>query len=112
VDRRAGGYTVFDWERGQLSGLPGWDWFHYVVQPGVLVKKLSARDLRDELERLLHSENFLTYANRCGIAGCEREMVLAYLLHNVEVLKPSEGRAETRALLELLTDSWTSDSKS
>jgi hypothetical protein len=112
VNRRTGRCVVFDWERGQLSGLPGWDWFHYVVQPGVLVKKLSAPELRDELERLLRSEKFSAYANRCGITGCERELVLAYLLHNVEVLKPSEGRAETRALLELLTDSWTSDSKS
>jgi hypothetical protein len=78
-----------------------------VVQPGVLVKKLSAPELRDELEKLLRSEKFSAYAKRCGITGCERELALAYLLYNVAVLKPSEGRVETRALLELLTDSWT-----
>jgi len=107
LDRRTGRCVVFDWERGQLSGVPGWDWFHFVVQPGVLVKKLSAPELRDELEQLLRSEKFSAYAQRCGIAGCERELALAYLLYNVEVLKPSEGRRETRALLELLTDSWS-----
>ena len=107
LDRRTGRCVVFDWERGQLSGVPGWDWFHFVVQPGVLVKKLSAPELRDELEKLLRSEKFSAYAKRCGITGCERELALAYLLYNVAVLKPSEGRVETRALLELLTDSWT-----
>ena len=106
LDRRTGRCVVFDWERGQLSGVPGWDWFHFVIQPRLLVKKLSAPRLRDALEQLLRSETFSAYAQRCGIAGCERELALAYLLYNVEVLKPSEGRAETRALLELLTDSW------
>lgn len=103
---------ALDWERGQLSGVPGWDWFHFVVQSAVLVKKLSGPALRGELETLLRSEDFSAYANRCGIAGDEQELALAYLLYNVEVLKPSEGRAEIRALLEQLTDSWTNDSKS
>ena len=112
VDRRTGRCVVFDWERGQLSGVPGWDWFHFVIQSGVLVKKISAAGLREELETLLYSENFKSYANRSGIAGSERLLALAYLLYNLEVIKPSEGGAAIRALLELLTDSWTSGSKS
>ena len=40
-----------------------------------------------------------------GIAGCERELVLAYLLHVVEVIKPSEGLAPTRDLLHALSTS-------
>lgn len=111
-DQRTGQGIALDWERGQLAGVPGWDWFHFVVQSGVLVKKLSAPALRDELETLLRSEDFSNYANRCGITGRERELLLAYLLYNVEVLKPSEGRAEIRALLELLTNAWINASKS
>ncbi len=112
LDRRTGGAVALDWERGQLAGVPGWDWFHFVIQSAVLVKKLSGPALREELEALLCSEKFAEYASRCGIAGDEQELALAYLLYNVEVLKPSEGRAEIRALLEQLTDSWTNDSKS
>ena len=111
-DRRSGQGIALDWERGQLAGLPGWDWFHFVVQSGVLVKKLSPAALRDELETLLRSEDFSKYASRCGIVGSERELLLAYLLYNVEVLKPSEGRAEIRTLLELLTNSWINAFKS
>ena len=104
LDRRTGRCVVFDWERGQLTGVPGWDWFHYVIQTGVLVKKLSPGGLRGELEKLLRSEKFIAYAGRCGIADIAKELALAYLLYNVEVLKPSEGREETRALLELPAD--------
>jgi hypothetical protein len=43
---------------------------------------------------------------RAGIVGCERELVLAYLLHSVEVIKPSEGLAPTRALLQALASGW------
>ena len=111
-DRRTGQGVALDWERGQLAGVPGWDWFHFVVQSGVLVKKLSPAALREELETLLRSEDFSNYASRCGIVGSERELLLAYLLYNVEVLKPSEGRAELRTLLELLTNAWINVSKS
>ena len=111
-DRHSGQGIALDWERGQLTGVPGWDWFHFVVQSGVLVKKLSAPALREELETLLRSEDFSNYASRCGIVGSERELLLAYLLYNVEVLKPSEGRAEIRTLLELLTNTWINAFKS
>jgi len=112
LDRRTQRCTVFDWERGHLPGVPGWDWFHFVIQSSALVKNLSAAAMRDELEQLFRSEIFSAYAARCGIAGCERELVLAYLLYDLEVRKPVEGAKEIRALLELLTESWTTDSKS
>ena len=28
----SGAWTVLDWERGERVGIPGWDWFHYVIQ--------------------------------------------------------------------------------
>jgi len=31
VSRRQ--WTVLDWERGELAGRAGWDWFHFVMQP-------------------------------------------------------------------------------
>jgi hypothetical protein len=102
----AGAWTVLDWERGELAGIPGWDWFHYLIQNGMLVGHLSAPVLIQHVETLLHSEPFKQYAACAGILGCERELVLAYLLHVVEVIKPSEGLAATVELLKALSARW------
>src|ERR1017187_7043592 len=84
----AGTWTVLDWERGELTGIPGWDWFHYVIQSGILVGHVPTLVLAQRVESLLSSDAFRRYATRGGILGCERELVLAYLLHVVEVIKP------------------------
>jgi hypothetical protein len=107
----AGAWTVLDWERGELTGIPGWDWFHYVIQPGILVGHLPILALVQRVEHLLSSAAFRQYATRGGILGCERELVLAYLLHVVEVIKPSEGLAPTRGLLEALAARWRMGSR-
>jgi hypothetical protein len=102
----AGAWTVLDWERGELTGIPGWDWFHYVIQSGILVGHLPTSKLVQRVESLLSSDAFRQYATRGGIVGCERELVLAYLLHAVEVIKPAEGLAPTCELLEALAARW------
>jgi hypothetical protein len=107
----AGAWTVLDWERGELTGIPGWDWFHYVIQPGILVGHLPILALVQRVEHLLSSAAFRQYATRGGILGCERELVLAYLLHVVEVIKPSEGLAPTRGLMEALAARWRMGSR-
>jgi hypothetical protein len=106
----AGAWTVLDWERGERTGFPGWDWFHYVIQSGILVGHLPTAVLIQRVESLLSSVAFREYATRGGIQGCERELVLAYLLHVVEVIKPSEGLTPTRELLEALAARWRKDS--
>jgi hypothetical protein len=106
----AGVWTVLDWERGELTGIPGWDWFHYVIQSGILVGHLPTSVLTQQVESLLRSDAFRQYAARGGILGCEEELVLAYLLHMVEVIKPSEGLAPTRELLEALAAHWRKSS--
>jgi hypothetical protein len=102
----AGVWTVLDWERGELTGIPGWDWFHYVIQSAILVGHLPTSAVVQRVESLLNSAAFGQYAVRGGIAGCERALVLAYLLHVVEVIKPSEGLAPTRDLLQALSTCW------
>src|SRR5258708_29273673 len=83
-----GKWTVLDWERGQLRGIPAWDWFHYVIQTGILVARAQTSALVEQLEGLLASESFRQYTLRASIAGSERDLVLAYLLHVVEVINP------------------------
>ena len=105
-----GAWTALDWERGELTGIPGWDWFHYVIQSAILVRHLPTSALVQRVEGLLGSEAFQQYAGCGGIVGCERELALAYLLHVVEVIKPSEGLAQTRDLLRALSTCWRKDS--
>lgn len=103
---RDGNWMAIDWERGEVNGMPGWDWFHYVVQTGVLVMRQPTAKLIERLERLLHSEAFKAYAERSRIRGVERELAVAYLLHQYEVIKPSEGLAPGRALAAELANRW------
>ena len=105
LDPQTGRCAVLDWERGELAGLPAWDWFHYVIQTGILVEKAPPAALRARIGNLLALDAFNRYARRCDIQGCERELLLAYLLYCVEVLKPSEGREQTKTLLEQLAGS-------
>ncbi|MGO8678230.1 MAG: hypothetical protein ACLQVX_20500 [Limisphaerales bacterium] len=97
-----GHWTALDWERGQETGIAGWDWFHYVIQAAMLVEHRSVAGLMERVESLLDSEPFQRYAAHTGIAAFERELVLAYLLHSAEVIKPAEGLPETRELIGAL----------
>ncbi len=101
-----GTWTALDWERGELVGIPGWDWFHYVIQSSILVGHLATPDLVRRIESLLDSVPFRRYAAQAGLQGCEREPLLAYLLYVVWVVKPSEGLAATGELLKALCARW------
>src|SRR5262249_49195183 len=95
-------WTVLDWERGELEGIPGWDWFHYIIQPAILVEHVSTSGLVQRIENHLTTDSFKHYAADAGIHGLERLLLLAYLLYMVQVIQPSEGLAETRELLDAL----------
>lgn len=49
---------VLDWERGELAGIPAWDWFHFVLQPAILVAREDTAALVRRLEGLLASADF------------------------------------------------------
>ena len=95
-------WMVLDWERGERVGLPGWDWFHFVIQSAILVKKAGIEELIRLVEALLASDAFKAYAQKALIQGSERELLIAYLLHIADVIQPSEGLEQTRALLNRL----------
>jgi hypothetical protein len=101
-----GQWMVLDWERGEREGIPTWDWFHYVLQPAILVGHKPAGMLSGALDELLLSPSFEAYAKLTQTSGLERALCLAYLLYNTEVTKPSEGLAEARELLLSLGQRW------
>jgi hypothetical protein len=99
-------WTALDWERGELTGVPGWDWFHYVAQSGILVKKLSAEKLMAKLEQLIEAKTFRDYAERAGIAGCEKALAVAYLFYCAKELRPTEGADTGERVLALSAERW------
>jgi phosphotransferase family enzyme len=101
-----GTWIVLDWERGELAGVPSWDWLHYVIQTAVLVRGRTGARLADEVETLIRSNPFAAYVSQAGVAGVERELALAWLLYVTEILKPSEGAEPLRDLLDLLARWW------
>lgn len=99
-------WMALDWERGDLNGPPAWDWFHYVLQKSILVQRQPVAALAISIEGLLASKEFKTYAQAAGIIGHERALALFYLVYQAEVIRPSEGLAETRELLGQLAARW------
>src|ERR1051325_3100538 len=99
-------WTVLDWERGYPNGIPGWDWFHYLIQPAILVDHKSVNEIAEVLQDLLDSKEFKTYAKQAGIPGIDRELLVAYLAHFVEVINPAQGLEVNRALLKFLCNRW------
>ncbi len=102
----SGVWNVVDWERGELHGLPAWDWFHYPIQKRILVHRQPVAALVATAERILSGNEFKTYAQAAGLCGQERSLLLFYLLYQAEVIRPSEGLAATRELLNHLAARW------
>jgi hypothetical protein len=97
---------AFDWERGCHAGIPGWDWFHFVVQTAILARRHSAERAAAEVEQLFHADRFKNFAAAAGIGDCARPLLLAYLLHHQWVVKPLEGGKRTEELFDLLSARW------
>jgi hypothetical protein len=102
----AGQWTAVDWERGELQGIPGWDWFHYVIQTAVLVERLANEALVTHIEATLDSASFKNYAATAKIGAICRPLLLAYLLHQNEIVKPGEGREVSLNLQARLASRW------
>lgn len=96
-----GTWNAYDWERGQFPGVPGWDWFHYVVQTSILVRKEAAPQTTQRLESLIGSNTFQAYTAATGIQSHPRPLLIAYLLH-AHQLRQTEGAQQIAALLQLI----------
>jgi hypothetical protein len=95
-----GRWTVLDWERGEISGPPAWDWFHFVIQHEILVRHAPTGRVLARAEALLHSAEFGRYAAAAGIGACARPLLRAYALYCCLVRRQAEGMARIEALLQ------------
>ncbi len=97
---------AFDWERGSLQGIPGWDWFHFIIQTAILARRHSVPRVAAEVGQLLASARFKKYAEAAGISDLVQPLLLAYLLHQRWVIQPLEGGKATTELFEFLFTHW------
>lgn len=97
---------AFDWERGNIHGLPGWDWFHFITQTSILARRHSVERVAAEIEELIRSARFEKYAAAAGISPMVKPLMLAYLLHHRWVVQPLEGGATVMELFHLLAAHW------
>ena len=106
IKSSGGRWTVLDWERGELAGIPGWDWFHFVLQPALLVRRESPEVLLARFEALLSSPEFIRYARRAEIFEHTQALGLAYLAYCLRVTRQTEGRESLQALADLAAVRW------
>jgi hypothetical protein len=102
-----GVWQVLDWERGELTGVPGWDWFHYVIQGAVLIRREPVDALVERVERMLGSESFKRYVALAKINGMEQSLVLAYLNYSMQILRQTEELPRIQSLLKHLSEKWS-----
>lgn len=96
---RDGRWRVIDWERGEHTGPPAWDWFHYVIQRAALVHRESGAQLVATADALLASSVFKSYAESVGITGAARPLLAAYLMHCLNIVRQVDGRSALEGLL-------------
>ena len=108
VHPKSGAWQVFDWERGEMRGVPAWDWLHFEVQNAVLVRRENANRVMAGVGRVFATPEFRDYAEKAGIAGIERGLLVGYLLYCIAVVGQTEGLETLRAMLDLQRLSHTS----
>jgi hypothetical protein len=91
-----------DWERGELSGLPLWDWLHFLVQPAILVEHARPFEILVRIGELFQSPLFLQYANRARVTGLELGLTTAYFNYCTHVIGQTEGLDAIKALSQSL----------
>jgi hypothetical protein len=96
-----GSWTLLDWDRGELGGIPLWDWLHFVIQPAILVEHANSSTIIQRLLKLFEFPEFIDYAERAGIRGLEWPLTRAYLDYSFYVVRQSEGLDRVRHLADV-----------
>jgi len=95
-------WTVLDWERGEPAGPPAWDWFHFVIQPEVLVRRASPEAILIRFETFRRQPPFLRYAALAGIQADVDLLFLGYVLYCRDITRQTEGMPTIEGLAERL----------
>lgn len=103
-----GRWILLDWERGELAGMPGWDWLHFEIQTNLLVRQASVPELLRRIEQLLARDDFSCYLQQTGLAGYERALTLAYLCYSNRITHQADGQERLARLERAVMQRWFS----
>ena len=95
-------WVVLDWERGEPAGPPAWDWFHFVLQPEVLVRRASPGAILNRFEKFRRQPAFVRYVAQAGIQSSVDALLLGYAVHCRDITRQTEGMPTIEGLVELL----------
>ena len=95
-------WVVLDWERGEPAGPPAWDWFHFVLQPEVLVRRASPQTILTRFEKFRQRPAFTRYVAQAGIQSSVDVLLLGYAIHCRDLTRQTEGMPTIEGLVELL----------
>jgi hypothetical protein len=104
IRERDGQWTVLDWERGEIAGIPGWDWFHFYIQSALLVQRCSVDEIITKAKAMFTDSEFRAYAARCGITSIIESLFAAYCSYAVKVVRQTEG---AEILTAVATAAWS-----
>jgi hypothetical protein len=90
VEKASRRWTVIDWERGESPGVPGWDWFHWMIHVSVLVHRHDTAQSVAFLDAALRSPAFQEYVAAAQIVDLERALLAGYLVYLHEFIVPPE----------------------
>ena len=100
------GWVVLDWERGETPGVPGWDWFHFLIQPRLLVQKMPASQIISDVEHAMAMPEFQDYAAKAKMIGIEKLLAFAYLEYMTNVMPPGENAACLQEARRIAAERW------
>ena len=95
-------WVVLDWERGEPAGPPAWDWFHFVLQPEVLVRRASPETILTRFEKFRRRPAFTRYVAQAGIQSSVDLLLLGYAIHCRDLTRQTEGMPTIEGLVERL----------
>lgn len=97
-----GAWQVFDWERGEARGIPGFNWLHYGVQHAVLVRRMRGRALAARLRSVMDSKAWREHLAHAGWDDAADAPLRLYVRYMRAVFCPTEGVQAYRELEEAL----------
>jgi len=102
-------WVVLDWERSCAQGIPGWDWFHYIIQYNTMVEHSSPKKTLSDMEALWKSPAFIRYAQATGIEGIVKEITFIYFLYLLRYFAPRDHTAKIYRLAEKFQQTYFKD---
>lgn len=103
IDPATRRWVVLDWERGEPAGPPAWDWFHFIIQPEVLVRRASPETIVARFEKFRRGPAFTRYVAQAGIQSSVDTLLLGYAIYCRDITRQTEGMPTIEGLVERLS---------